>query len=207
MGKATLDKPENRELVLSQIRRQHGLEVGVWELVGIVKSTYQEYKSRHPDFAAEVEKIRKEFEKPRKPCDNIALQNRANEIFEEYIQGGCQKKHWRRIMDAIPLYHEDGTPQLDKKGQQEYRYVVRKVIENIYNNGINLRAYEKIFPEDIYSERSLKFIVASQFQHIQENITDQDEQHIIVKWLKQFKDDFYVEMAAITGYTPKAKKS
>jgi hypothetical protein len=205
MGKATLDKPGNRDLVLSQIRRQHGLEVGVWELVGIVRSTYQEYKSKHPDFAAEVEKIREEFEKPRRPCDNVKLQERANELLERYIEGGCKTKRWQRFMKAIPKKDKDGHPILDATGQQAYDYIITRVIETIYDNGINLKAYEKIFPEDYYSEKSLKFIVASQFQHIQENITDQEKQQVIIEWLKQFKDDFYLEMAAITGYTPKPK--
>ena len=205
MGKATLDKPENRDLVLSQIRRQHGLEVGVWELVGIIKRTYYQYKDNHPDFAAEVEKIREEFETPLKPCDDIELRQMARDLLKKYVKGGCKTKRWQRIMLAIPLFNNDKSPKLDKKGQQEYRYVIEKVIETTYDNGINLKAYEKIFPDEYYSEKSLKFIVASQFQHIQEKITDQEKQQAIIEWLKQFKDDFYLEMAAITGYTPKPK--
>lgn len=206
MGKAALDKPENQEIVLSQIHRQHGLETGVWDLAGIKESTYYQYKKNHPEFAAKVQEIRKSFEKPHPPHTNLELRKIADDLLEKYLRGGCKTTRWQRIMQAIPLFNEDKTPKLDAKGQQEYRYVIEKVIETIYDNGINFKAYEKVYPEDIYSEKSLKFIVASQFQHIQENITDQDEQHIIVKWLKKFKDDFYVEMAAITGYTPKPKK-
>lgn len=205
MGKATLDKSRNRDLVLSQIHRQHGLEVGVWELVGIKERTYYQYKRNHPDFATEVEKIREEFETPARPCDDIELRQMARDLLKNYVMGGCKTKRFRRIMDAVPKRNDDGSPKLDAKGQQIYNYIVRKVVEDIYDNGINLKAYEKIFPDDIYSEKSLKFIVASQFQHIQEKVIDAEKQRVIIEWLRQFKDDFYLEIAAITGQTPKSK--
>lgn len=203
---AVLDKPKNQTKILAQIEQQRGIEIDVWTSVDISLRSYNRYKRSHPEFVEKIEKIQESFQVTRRPKDDEELRQMGQDLFKQYIMGGCRKRRFRRIMDAIPLKNPDGSHKVNKKGEKLYDYVTVQAIETVYENGIDLKAWEKIFPDEPYSERSLRFIVASQYQDISDHIESIDEQQVIIRWLKEFKDRFIMEMAAITGITPKKEK-
>jgi hypothetical protein len=195
-GKARLADPHYRQLALDQIRRQRGMETGVWDIIGIKEGTYYTYKRRHKDYAAAVEAVRQEFAQVVYPYDDRELQEIAIKVLRDYITGGCKTKRLRRVMDATLLVNPDGSPKLDSKGQPRYEYTVKQVVEDIYDNGINLKAYEKVVPEERLTERTIKFCLASMIQDIQEQPLSDSQRLFLYDYLRGFKERAFLELAA-----------
>jgi hypothetical protein len=195
--KPTLDNAKNQSIVLDQIDRQRGLETGVWELVNLEERSYYAYKAKHEEFHAKVEAIREKYSEITPPYNDKELQKRAVQVLTEYVNGGFKTRQIHRTLKPIPLFEQDGvTPRRNKLGHRMYDYEEKEIREILYENGFNEKAYNKVFPEERLTEKSLKFCLASIVQDVQEQPIPDAEKIKLYDYLRGFKERALLELAA-----------
>lgn len=164
---ATLASPENQETVFDYIR-QTRFEQDVWKLFDLERSTYYKYKKNHPVFKEKVNKLLAAVKVVPISEDSELIQQ-GKERFRNWVLGGCSKKQrkTRTRKQAVPLYEEDGkTPQKDENGKRRYAFELLWLDEEEieYDNGMNLKALELIFPKALFSEKSLNYFTSKIIQ-------------------------------------------
>ncbi len=193
---------ENQAKVFEYIK-QTRVEDGCWAVFGKSSATYYRYKAKDKEFREKVNTLLDQVRQV--PInEDPELIKEGKQLFKNWFLGGCKTTRRRIKYTSVPCYNPDGSVMRNKKGEAIVDWVPSELTVDVYDNGVNLKAMELIFPPKNFAENALTLVLCSQYELLQERKQSLDPALYseLVEFLNTFRVEAVRELRAMGKPTP-----